>query len=54
MRVLVAVFTCVFGLMLAGAAAAQDGSAVFQANCATCHAAADAGCLNVLLVFGVE
>ena len=44
MRVLVAVFIRVFGLMLvfAGAAAAQDGAAVFQANCATCHAAADA------------
>ncbi|HWN85197.1 MAG TPA: PQQ-binding-like beta-propeller repeat protein [Vicinamibacterales bacterium] len=36
------VFARVFGLVLAvsGAAAAQDGSAVFQANCATCHAAA--------------
>ena len=44
MRVLVASFTRVLGLMLvfAGAAAAQDGAAVFQANCATCHAAADA------------
>jgi mono/diheme cytochrome c family protein len=38
----VRVFARVFGLVLAvsGAAAAQDGSAVFQANCATCHAAA--------------
>src|SRR6187455_3606070 len=44
MRVLVAVFIRVVGLMLvfAGVAAAQDGAAVFQANCATCHAAADA------------
>jgi polyvinyl alcohol dehydrogenase (cytochrome) len=29
-------------LVLAGTAAAQDGAAVFQANCATCHAAGDA------------
>ena len=44
MRVLVASFTRVLGLMLvfAGAAAAQDGGAVFQASCATCHASADA------------
>src|SRR6188472_1201193 len=44
MRVLVASFTRVLGLMLvfAGAAAAQDGAAVFQANCANCHAGADA------------
>ena len=44
MRILV-VLTRVLGLMLvvSGAAFAQDGSAVFQANCATCHAAADAG-----------
>ena len=44
MRVLVASFTRVLGLMLifAGAAAAQDGAAVFQANCANCHASADA------------
>lgn len=51
MRALVAVFTHILGLMLvfAGAAHAQataaavaDGSAVFQANCATCHAAAGA------------
>jgi polyvinyl alcohol dehydrogenase (cytochrome) len=40
----VRVFAHVFGLVLAvsGAAAAQDGSAVFQATCATCHAAAAA------------
>ena len=44
MRVIVAGFIRVLGLTLvfAGAAAAQDGAAVFQANCATCHAAADA------------
>ena len=44
MRSLVAVFTHILGLMLvfAGAADAQDGAAVFQASCATCHAAADA------------
>jgi polyvinyl alcohol dehydrogenase (cytochrome) len=29
-------------LTFSGGALAQDGSAVFQANCATCHAAADA------------
>jgi polyvinyl alcohol dehydrogenase (cytochrome) len=29
-------------LVFAGAAAAQNGSAVFQASCASCHAAADA------------
>ena len=29
-------------LVFAGAAAAQDGAAVFQANCANCHASADA------------
>ena len=29
-------------LVLAGTAAAQDGAAVFQATCATCHAAGDA------------
>jgi len=29
-------------LVFAGAAAAQDGAAVFQANCASCHASADA------------
>ena len=40
----VAVFTRVLGVILvfAGAAAAQEGAAVFQANCANCHAAADA------------
>ena len=44
MRVIVAGFIRVLGLIpvLAGAAAAQDGAAVFQASCATCHAAADA------------
>ena len=44
MRSLVAVFTHILGLMLvfAGSADAQDGAAVFQASCATCHAAADA------------
>ena len=44
MRSLVAVFTHILGLMLvfAVAADAQDGAAVFQASCATCHAAADA------------
>jgi polyvinyl alcohol dehydrogenase (cytochrome) len=44
MRALVAVFTHILGLMLvfAGAAQAQDGAAVFQASCATCHTAADA------------
>lgn len=42
MRVLVAVLTCALALTLSGAAAAQDGAAVFQANCATCHASADA------------
>jgi polyvinyl alcohol dehydrogenase (cytochrome) len=36
-------FARVLAVMLAvsGAAAAQDGSAVFQTSCATCHAAAD-------------
>jgi polyvinyl alcohol dehydrogenase (cytochrome) len=42
MRILRAVFTGVLWLTFAGAAAAQDGAAVFQANCASCHAAADA------------
>ncbi len=44
MPVLIAVFIRVLGMMLvfAGAASAQDGAAVFQANCANCHAAADA------------
>ncbi len=42
MRVLVAVLTCALALTLSGAAAAQDGAAVFQANCATCHASPDA------------
>src|SRR5262245_33243669 len=43
MRALV-VFLRVLGLLLvlATAAAGQDGAAVFQANCVTCHAAADA------------
>lgn len=40
----IAAFLRVLGLTLivAGAAAAQDGAAVFQASCATCHAAGDA------------
>src|SRR5262245_3101088 len=44
MRALVAVFTHILGLMLVftGAALAQDGAVVFQASCASCHAAADA------------
>src|SRR5436190_2171500 len=43
MRVPVALSIRALGLMLvfAAATAAQDGAAVFQANCATCHAAAD-------------
>lgn len=41
---LIAAFIRVLGLtlVLAGTAAAQDGAAVFRANCATCHAAGDA------------
>jgi polyvinyl alcohol dehydrogenase (cytochrome) len=44
MRVIIVGFIRLLGLLFvfAGVAAAQDGSAVFQANCASCHAAADA------------
>jgi polyvinyl alcohol dehydrogenase (cytochrome) len=44
MRAVAAAFLRVLGLMLAcaGAAAGQDGARVFEANCATCHGAADA------------
>src|SRR5689334_2573166 len=42
MRILRAVLTGAVCLMLAATASAQDGSAVFQANRASCHAAADA------------